>query len=291
MDYQQSTSDVQHIAPPLKRAAIIGTAQSWRDCPWDDQTLEVWGLNDAYMIGVPRANRWYELHPFSQMHFRDAKERDIKESSIPLGAYIRPAGHLDWLKAQPFPTYLLQAQPDHPRSWTFPKDEILAWWAPYWPWRLTKSRTIVPGPDYEVSTPSWMLMHALMEGYREIHVYGIHLATEWEYVEQRPNFEWLLGIAGGIGAKIVLPESTPICKAHYRYAFEPKADLPIQALQRKIVAIKQEGLTLRQQLGKLKWWAGHAGERADLEARLKHLDVELADTRGQLTRVQTQLAS
>ena len=269
-------------APPLKRVAIIGTAPSWRECPWTDATLEKWGLNDAYLIGVPSASRWYDLHPFHQMLFKPRDQRSVAASEIPAGAYLRPEGHLEWLKTRPFPVYLAEAKPDYPNARAFPKQQILDAFAPFWPMRLTRSGKIQPGPDYEVSTPSWMLMQAIAEGYREIHVYGIHLATEWEYVQQRPNFEFLLGIAAGTGVKIVLPESAPICKAAYRYAFEPKADLPMQEAQRAIDKIKAEGLALRQQLEAAPWYA--RGDKADLTARLRHLEVELLDARGALQR-------
>jgi len=276
---------------PLKRVAIIGTAQSWKECPWGDQGLEIWGLNDAYMIGVPRATRWYELHPFHQMSFREAT---AKASSGPMaesepGVYVRPAQHLEWLKTRTFPIFLNESRPDYQTSQTFPRQAVLDHFARYWPWRASAEHVVRPGPDYEVSTPAWMLMHAIAEGYAEIHVYGIHLATQWEYVEQRPNFEFLLGVAAGMGVRVVLPDATPICRAQYRYAFEPKADIPLQACQQTINRIKQEGLRLRQQLARLSWY--DAREKRHVEARLTCLDAELADARHTLQRLQMILAA
>lgn len=270
--------------PPLKRCAIIGTAQSWNQCPWNDKTLEVWCLNDAYLIGVPRADRWFDLHPFHQMIFREANQRVVPATDvIPLGAYMRPHGHLDWLRTRPFPVYLQEHKPDWPNYRKFPIAALLEFFRPYWPYRRTRQGAIELGKDYETSSPALMVMLALMEGYREIHVYGIHLATQWEYVEQRPNFEWLLGLAAGLGVKIVLPEATPICQAKFRYAYEPKADLPLQEAERMIQRIKAEGATLHQAIAKLPW---HAWEKKkDLTTRLKQLDVDLADARGQQSRL------
>ena len=272
---------------PVKRVAIIGTAESWKCCPWQDQTLEVWGLNDAYLIGVPRATRWYDLHPTYQMHFRPADKRVVPASEVPLGAYIRPEGHLESLRTRPMPIFVNQARPDWPTSQTFPIDAVLNFFKPFWPYRLTRKGVIEPGPDYEVSTPSWMLMHAIVEGYTEIHVYGIHLATQWEYVQQRPNFEWLLGFASGRGIKIVLPASTPICRAAYRYGFEPKADLPMQQAEMDITTIKTQGASLKQQYAALPWYARQ--KRADLLAQIQRTDVALADARQAQTRVSIAL--
>ena len=268
---------------PLKRVAILGTAPSWQQCPWQDKTLEIWGLNDGYLLGVPRADAWFDLHPTHQMLFRPRDQRTVPQTGIPIGVYLRPEGHLEWLKSRPIPVYLPEARPGYPTGRVFPRDEVFAFWRQFWPWRVKRNGTIEPGPDYEVSTPSLMLMLAVMEGYQEIYVFGISLATTWEYVEQRPNFEFLLGVAIARGVKIVLPESAPICQAKYKYAFEPKADIPLQQAQHDIATIKAEGLKLRQEAAGLPWYA--QGRKQTIDARLRHLDVVLADAKQTMGRL------
>lgn len=279
-----TTATGPSLQPPLKRCAIIGTAPSWKHCPWADTTLECWGLNDGYLLGVPRADRWYDLHPTHQMDFRPTGQRHVQATEARLGTYLRPEGHLSWLQTRPFPVYLQQARADWPTSRTFPKEEILAAFAPVWPLRSSKQGVVTPGPDYEVSTPAWMLMHAIVEGFTEISVWGIHLATAWEYQMQRPNFEWLLGVAAGRGIKIVLPTTTPLCRSAYQYAYAPKADLPLQLAQQRIDRIKAEGLRVRQQRLSQPWHA--VPLKRDLDARLAALDTELLDARGTLQRAQ-----
>ena len=270
---------------PLKRCAIIGTAPSWQQCPWQDASLEIWTLNDGYLLGVPRSDRHYEMHPFHQMIFRP-NGRSIRPEEMPPGSYMRPTEHLEWLRTRKQPVYLAHARPDFPSSRTFPKDAVLERFAAFWPWRLTRSGSLEPGKDYEISTPVWMLMHAIAEGYQEIHIYGIHLATEWEYMQQRPNFEFVMGIAAGLGIKVVLPESSPLCKAGFQYAYELKADVPVQVVQGEIQAIKAEGLRLQQERAKLGWTA--RGRKKDLESRLRALDVELIDAKQRMGRLQMQ---
>ena len=270
----------------LKRCAIIGTAQSLQMCPWEDATLEIWGLNDTYVLGVPRIDRWFDLHLFHQMVFRQPSEQTVHPDQAPVGSYLRPAGHLEWLRSRPCPVFLTEARPGWPTSQTFPKDAILQAFASAWPYRLTRTKQIMPGTDYETSTPAWMLMQAIVEGYQEVHVYGIHLATEWEYVQQRPNFEWLLGYAAGKGIKIVLPTMTPVCQAAFRYAFEPKSDLRQQAAQRQVDQVKQTGAVLQKRRARLPWYA--YGQRRDLEVRLRQFDVDLLDLRQQIMRAQTK---
>ena len=279
-----TTTTTTNMQAPLKRCAIIGTAPSWTQTPWQDQTLEKWGLNDGYLLGIPVASRWFDLHPFHQMNFQPRDRRAVPQSEVPIGAYLSPEGHLEWLKTRGFPVYLAEPHPDYPTARVFPKQHVLDFWRPHWPLRLTRKGTIVEGPDYEVSTPSWMLMLAVMEQFSEIVITGIHLATSWEYAQQRPNLEFLIGVARGLGVKIVLPESAPICKASYQYAFAPKADLPMQAAQHAIQTIKAEGAKLHQEIAKLSWHDRQ--KRADMQARLCQLDVDLLDAKATAQRTQ-----
>lgn len=284
----QQTTTQRPDPAPLKRCAIVGTAQSWKQCPWNDTTLEVWGLNDAYLIGVPRADRWYDLHPIHQMHFRQPSAGHLVDATtVPVGVYLRPAGHLEWLKSRPMPVYMAAGHPAWATVQTFPAQAIFEFFRPFLPLRLTRDGRIVTGPDYEVSTPSLMLMQAIMEGYQEIHIYGIHLATQWEYLQQRPNFEFYLGFAAARGIKVVLPSASPVCRAAYRYAFEPKADIPVQQLEQEITIVKQQGMKLRQQHASLPWYARRA--KKTLDAQLLRLDVILQDTRQAQQRAQVQM--
>lgn len=280
-------------AAPLRRCAIIGTAQSWNQCPWEDQGLEVWSLNDAYLRGIPRMTRWYDLHPPHQWVTQAAAQARISTGALgriamPAGGYLRPDTHAQWLATRPCPVYVLQPRPDWPTSRAFPFAEILQAFAPMWPWRRQRSGQILAGTDYETSTPAWMLLHALLEGYQEIHVYGIHLATEWEYLEQRPNFEWLLGLAAGRGVKIVLPQMAPICRAPFRYGIELKADVPVKMLTHQMEQIKAEGALVRQRHEALPRW--QIGARCNARARLARLDLELTDTRRGIDRLKALAA-
>lgn len=211
----------------MKRAAIVGTAQSWVQTPWDDPGLYIVGINDAYSLGFKRADEWWEMHPLDKMVFRPLKRKMVMANEIPPGHYVRPEGHVEWLKAQAatIPVWL---QKDPPEDWPsnarrFPLEEMEAKYGTYW----------ASGPAYE-------LVSLYDRGFREIHIYGIHLATEHEYREQRPNFELLIGrLLGaevqeervkdlryyrGKDCTIVLPVSTPILQHGWKYAYEPKPE-------------------------------------------------------------------
>jgi hypothetical protein len=92
---------------------------------------------------------------------------------------------------------------------------------------------------YFTSSPAWMLAHLILQGYKEVHIYGIHLSTEQEYRDQRPQMEFLAGRFLGAGkqrmtvkdglrhyetpdAHLVFPEASPVLQADWQYAFDPK---------------------------------------------------------------------
>ena len=217
----------------MERFAIVGTAPSWAMTPWNDTSLVVSGLNDAYQLpGWKRADEWVDLHPLNKFFHppkpKDGQKAQIFDHQVPFGYYVRPQTHLNWLATQPFTKWL---HPDHatqvPESATWPGVQA-----------FPRAEIQERFGQYFGSTPAWMLAHAILRGAKEIHIYGIHLSTESEYIEQRPNFEFLIGCLLGVGKRrlsvsqglrryetqdglLVLPESSPILQATYQYAFEP----------------------------------------------------------------------
>jgi hypothetical protein len=214
----------------------------------------------------------FDLHPIAQMSLHPANTTKVSAQTVPTGAYLRPEGHLQWLKSRTFPVFLK----DVPAGWEqtaaqrFPREALQAKYG-----------------TYITSTPVWMLLWAIEQGYTEIGIYGIHLATEWEYVAQRPCMEHWIGVAAAMGVKIILPTKCPLLKAKHVYAYEPKPDLPLQAIQTQIALTTHEGAQLQQQMAKLPWYA--RGRKADLAARLDVLNLELIDQKQAQRRLATVL--
>lgn len=246
-----------------KRIAILGTAPTYISCPWDDPTLEVWALNDMHVLNPPRADRWFDLHPFDKMYFAD-KTKKVQGHQVPAGYYVRPKGHLEWLQRQTIPVYLQEAPDGWPHARRFPKEQIEAALGPYF-----------------ASSPAWMVGLALIEGVTELHIYGIHLATEWEYVKQKPNLNFLLGFAAGRGVKLVLPKGSPLLAESHQYAYEPDPDVAKVIVQRKMQGLQEQRQIVSQQL-QTKWY-----QRSDPNAvsRLKWLDAQLMDLQLELQQV------
>lgn len=202
-----------------KRCSIIGTAPSWNAAPWDDPGMVFKTLNDGYTLGLPRSSEHYDLHPLNKMWFRPKGKTTFVEGEIPSGAFVRPEGHIEWMKekAKSIPVWLQETPPaDWPgNARRFPIEDV--------------KKFLNARPDQEAyisSSPTLMLAHAVLEGYREIHIYGIHLSTQAEYLKQRPGFEWLLGKVEGMGINIVLPPECPLLKHTHIYGYEPEPVRP-----------------------------------------------------------------
>lgn len=272
----------------MERVAIVGTAQSWTLTPWKDPGLRILSLNDAYrMAGFVRADEWYDTHPMDKFFLVPPDRKALGPGDIPPGHYVRPHDHREWLGTQTIPVWL------HPQHATQ--------YPPSATWRQAKP---LPWADIEAhfgryfqSGPALMMAHAMLRGAKEIHIYGIHLATQQEYVEQRPNFEYLLGRVLGPGkvtqtitrgvrryetqdGVIVLPEQSPLLQAEWVYGLEdrPKADLKILEWDQHRYQIKRQRVV--QRLMDRRWW-----QRAQpLRDELRVWDSYLADVQVQIDR-------
>lgn len=198
----------KYTLDPAKRCAIVGFASSSRNlAPFADESIEIWGMNSLYAL-VPRLNRLYEIHPRS--HFRkDLNRAELQQIGV---------DHYEYLKSRPgpgqpghMPIFMQEAYPEIPASVPWPRNEINAW------------TQAMFGPeaevDYFTSTPGQMIVHAIFEGYSEIQLYGIDLLQAEEYAYQRPGAEYWIGIARGLGIKVVVPPSSAILKANYVYGY------------------------------------------------------------------------
>lgn len=277
-----------------KRAALVGTAASWALTPWNDPGILITSLNDAYMIkGFQRADEWVDTHPIRKMWFRPAKDTGpVYLHQIQVGSYVRPTGHLDWLAKQTIPVWLHpDYRTDHPAAATwrhaqpFPRAEAEAYFGKYF-----------------TSSPAWILGHLIMRGFRDISIYGIHLATEHEYIEQRPGFEFMLGCILGAGKRtlvvkdkmrhyetanghIALPEASPVLQADFQYGFEPRPKAPLEPLKWEAHKLTVKRTRALKALREAKWWQRTAAVKDELWS----LDARQLDLEDEMGRIQMGL--
>ena len=173
--------------------AIVGFSKSTRHLvPYEDTDTEIWGINDAYKVAdfMTRWDRWFELHPLDYLANQDNTPRD--------------AEHISWLKEKhDFPLYMQKKHRNMPASVKFPLDEVC--------------KNI--GKKYITSSFGFMFGLAMLEGFERIELYGFDMKTFTEYADQRPNTEYLIGLAEGRGTDVFIPIGSSLCKGKI-YGYE-----------------------------------------------------------------------
>jgi hypothetical protein len=165
----------------MRSICIVGYAQETRELANNlPDDVELWGMNVNHKF-MKRWDRWFQLHPPVW------KGRPF---------YGRSLEHMEFLEALDVPLYM--RYPAFPTAIKFPLEEVYA----------------NIGKRYLTSTVANIIGLALLEEVDEIKLYGVNMASNTEYVEQRPCIEWLLGIAEGRGIKVDIPEGTPILKGN-----------------------------------------------------------------------------
>jgi len=192
-----------------KKVAIVGFApSSMLDVRplFDDPDLEVWGLNQIYLpfpLMAQRADRWFQIH---HQHDFDAAVRDHQ--------------HGDWLaqwsKETGRPIYMQERFPNIPSSIAYPAEYICKKWGRYF-----------------TNSISWEIITAIEEGFEEIFIFGVDMAQDDEYSQQRPSCEYFIGIARGMGIKVHVPDKSDLLKTLWLYPFEPESPMWVKCESRR----------------------------------------------------------
>lgn len=177
---------VESLAPihgnGLRKVAIIGRCYSTRaDAPWNDSSWEIWALA---WDPLPVVHRIFETHK----NFRNY-----------LGTQEDGDWHVGGLRMVKVPVYMLDKQGDIPMSVRYPMEDV------------TKiiGKTAV-GTPYLESSIAYMIALALHERVDRIGIWGVDLHCDSEYAYQRPNLEYLIGLARGMGIKVYIPPQSAL---------------------------------------------------------------------------------
>lgn len=196
------------IVTPVRRekVAILGFVQHFRQAPFDDDSFEIWGLNELY-DHIPRWTRWFEIHD------RALYENDRNRTST----------HVQKLKTMTCPVFMQRHWDDIPTSVEYPMGAICQMFAN-------------PCPEarpYLTNSITYEILLAIAEQFKEIHIYGVDMAHDSEYGQQRPSCEWAVGIAQGRGIKTYIPAESDLLKTNFLYGYEKDA---AAAFDRKLAA-------------------------------------------------------
>ncbi len=166
------------------KIAIVGThPDSRRDAPYKDAAWQIWGCSPGNMNKLPRHDVWFELHR-------------------PYLFQVRPE-YGAWCLAQPR-IYMIEARADAPGSVTYPKEEMVAEFGPY----------------FFTSSISWMFALAITLKPEAIGIYGVNCGQPDEYAHQRPAHQHFTQIARDRGIEVVCSRWSQILKPSPMYGFD-----------------------------------------------------------------------
>lgn len=166
------------------KVAIIGISPTTHDlAPWNDSNWEKWGLpwHEGYW---PRMDRLFEMHDIRLLKGDGSK---------------RPADYFNRLNNCWVPLYMQSSYKEVPNAKRYPFANVAKVTGEYWN-----------------SSIAYAMAMAIYEGADEIGIYGVDMAGDDEYGYQKPNMEYLVGLARGKGIKVTIPDASPLCK------FQPK---------------------------------------------------------------------
>jgi len=157
------------------QVAIVGLAPSTHDqAPFEDPDWETWGFaqdNESY----PYLDRAFEMHP------------------LPLVMEMRPYIERRLCEEIDVPLYMQEAYPEIPNALVYPLKDVIS----------------VVG-DYFNSSIAYMLGLAILEKVDRIGIWGVDMAGDDEFGYQRPNTEYMIGFAKGMGIDIYIPEESAL---------------------------------------------------------------------------------
>ena len=181
----RETADVA-VVPKRKKVALVGFASNTLHLvPWFDPEFEIWGMNQGHLNFPRRADRWFEMH------------------SVEATADVRDPNYLQFLRDLTIPVYMIRTYDEYPTSVRYPIEEAIRFC----------------GRDYFTSSVAFMMALAALEGFQEVHLYGINLAIGDEYFYEKPCAEWWIGVLEGHGVKVYVPSASSLLKQFRRYGY------------------------------------------------------------------------
>lgn len=213
--------DPKTVERKKELVCIVGCADSKGQAPFHRAAeMEFWGVNNLFLhMGHIKWDRWFEPHTFEfdGTNFIRRGKHDFRGQPLP--EYIAGLAKLNC------PVYMQRVWPQIPNSVLYPLQEVKA--------KLG---------GYFTNTISYMLAIALLEKFKEIHIYGVDMAQTTEYGQQRPSCEYFIGMAVGLGIKVFIPDEADLLKTRFLYGFEETQENQFQKKLKNLMASMQTRL-------------------------------------------------
>lgn len=164
------------------KICILGRAPSWQEAPFDDESVEIWTLNDYMYKVIPRFDRYFDVHiPHCNHKIDNSYAQFLNNNQNKL--YISDKCDL------------------------YPNANIIDW--------QTLSRK---HDKYFTSSIAWMMAIALEQSnLSDIYLCGVDLLQSEEYQVQRPCVEYFIGKARERGIEVHIQPSSTLLKSKKLY--------------------------------------------------------------------------
>jgi hypothetical protein len=255
----------EHFTRTADTVALCGFAPSSRELvPWDNPDVEIWCLNEAANFPwTKRIDRLFQIHPrwditrdnnandwnhWSWLKYQKApcnlcqgtgklkvedKDIDCTANGCEDGTYVPLSNRLGVKTIYTADTYK-----DVPNSVKYPLKQAIKYL----------------GQKYFTSSFGYMLVLAVMMGFKRIECYGFDMGSGTEYHYQRPNAEYLVGWARGRGIDVYIPAQSPMASGplyayeNMRTGYRQQMDMRLAVLNVQLETRKNEQLVAQGRL-------------------------------------------
>lgn len=269
---EQERALLKEMRKGKKTFVLFGWAEKTRGmCPWDDYEsgTEFWSLNESYadpsgFITMLKITGWFQLH----RRWDYARQNNHND-----------ANHFDWLKqAHDYPIYMIQHWDDIPSSVEYPLDEICYAYGANAP-RARRFK----------STAAFMLAMAIHKGAEHIELYGIEMVMGDDYIQQRANFEFWMGVAVAKGIYIYTPPPSALTwwnEPLYGYDAKPRLtpthlELKRHSYVQQVQQLERHAFELQgamDQLAEERKKTSNVVKRKEMNQKLEELQAQLVNT-------------
>lgn len=186
----------------MKKIALLGSApSSIRLAPFSDPSWTIWSCSPGAYPHLVRTDLHVEIHrwePHQPWFHKD---------------------YIAWMAALKCPVLMIDALPEIPTSRAYPKDDILR--HVYGQITGPTGKTIPArfDPNSFGSSLSWMLALAITEMPDEIGLWGVDMAANEEWGQQKDGCLQLIQVARNLGIKVTTPPESDLLRPASLYGF------------------------------------------------------------------------
>jgi predicted transcriptional regulator YdeE len=249
--------------------AIVGFAPTTRHLtPWDDDSYEIWGLNEEYNFDwMKRFTRWFQIHP----RWDFMRDNNINHRNHPhwltntTGMCNRCKGEGGWLAEEGGEKKAVACPDCQNGTYTPPahRKDLIIYMQEHWDdipnsvaFPLNEATALLPvGYPYFTSSVSLMLILAYMMGFKRVELYGFEMGTTTEYHYQRANGEYIMGFLQGKGMEVVVPKNSSLLKGELYGYKNMKTGFRQNLEMRQVIVNEQErkqGTQVQMMTGQVK---------------------------------------